>query len=127
MREVVWGMQKILVALASADWKTVRDSSDRIRAIYVMEKKLTPEQEKELEQILPQRFKQLDADFHRRAARLEAAASEHDAKRATFQYGRLVEACVTCHAAYARSRFPGFALPTGQELGSQNKDEDLHK
>ena len=126
MHEVASEMQTIVVALASANWKTVQDSSDKIRASYVMEKKLTPDQEKELARLLPEHFKQLDIAFHRRAANLAAAASEHDAKLAVFHYGQLVESCTTCHAVYARSRFPGFASPTRQKPLSLNNDEGFH-
>ena len=74
-----------------------------------MEKKLTPSQAEELERALPQRFKELDAEFHLRAQRLGAAAAAHDAELVVYHYSRLIESCTTCHAAYAGTRFPGFA------------------
>ncbi len=109
MREITTGIQNIAVAMATADWKAIQDHSEKVRVSYVMEKKLTPEQAKELEHTLPERFKQLDAEFHQRAAKLGVAASAHDAELVTFHYSRLLESCVQCHTAYARSRFPGFA------------------
>ena len=111
MREITEGVQRIALALTTADWKTVQETSAMIHQSYVMAKELTTEQTAELEQALPERFKQLDADFHQRAAKLGAAASAHDAELAVFHYARLVESCVVCHSAYARSRFPGFAPP----------------
>lgn len=115
MREISTGVQRIAVALATADWKAVQESSYSIRDSYVLEKKLTPDQEKELAHALPERFKQLDEEFHRRAAKLGEAASAHDAELTVFHYARLIEGCVGCHAAYAQSRFSGFVSSTQLE------------
>jgi len=111
MREIADGVQDIALALASADWQAIQETSAKMRASYIMEQKLTPKQEKELAEALPERFKQLDAEFHQRAQRLGSAAATHDAEIVAFQYSRLVESCAVCHAAYARSRFPAFAPP----------------
>lgn len=113
MREIAGGVQRIALSLATADWKAIQETSTKIRASYILEKKLTPAQAKELEQALPEQFKRLDAEFHQRAEKLGAAAASHDHELVAFQYSRLVENCAQCHAAYAKSRFPGFgtALP----------------
>ncbi|MGD8742818.1 MAG: cytochrome c [Granulosicoccaceae bacterium] len=114
MREIAGGVQGIALSLATADWKSIQETSEKIRASYIMEKKLTPAQAKELEQALPEQFKQLDAQFHQRAERLGMAAAAHDPELVAFQYSRLVESCALCHSAYATSRFPGFAPPVPQ-------------
>lgn len=111
MREVATGTQQLAVAIAGADWTGIAATADRIRASYIMAKRLSPAQRAELERVLPERFRLLDAGFHDRAARLGAAAVAHDAELAAFHYSRLVEACTTCHAAFARTRFPGFGRP----------------
>lgn len=111
MREVASGTQALAIALASADWKTLHDTSARIRASYILAKKLTPAQRQELERGLPAGFKQLDADFHARAQKLALAAEARDRELAAFHFSRMVESCATCHAAYAKTRFPGFATP----------------
>ena len=111
MREIAGGMQDIALSLATADWKAIQETSTKMRASYILEKELTPAQEKELAEALPERFKQLDAEFHQRAERLGSAAAAHDPELVAFQYSRLVESCAVCHSAYARSRFPGFAPP----------------
>ena len=111
MREIATGVQNIALAVATADWKAVHDTSDKIRRSYVMEQKLTPDQTQELAHALPAHFTQLDAEFHQQAAKLGAAASAHNAELAVFHYSRLVEHCAGCHAIYARSRFPGCASP----------------
>ena len=114
MREITAGVQNIALSLASADWQSIEETSAKIRASYLMEKNLTPTQAKELEQALPEQFKQLDAQFHQRAERLGTAAALHDPELVAFHYSRLVESCALCHSAYAKSRFPGFASPVQQ-------------
>lgn len=115
MQEIAAGIQRIALALGSADWQTIQDTSAKIHKSYMMEKQLTAEQTEELERVLPERFQQFDAEFHQRAARLGAAASAHDAELVAFHYARLVESCVQCHSAYARARFPGFVVPVEKE------------
>lgn len=109
MREIAKGMQQMALAIPTADWKVVRDTGTKIRASYIMEKKLTPAQAKELETVLPERFKWLDADFHTRAEKISAAAAAHDAEQVVFHYARLLDSCTACHSEFASSRFSNFA------------------
>lgn len=111
MREIAGGVQVIALSLATADWTSIQETSTKIKASYIIEKKLTAAQAKELEQALPGHFKQLDAEFHQRAERLGVAAAAHDPELVAFQYSRLIESCALCHSAYAKSRFPGFSSP----------------
>jgi len=115
MGEIAGGVQGMALSLATADWKSIQETSMKIRNSYIMEKKLTAAQAKELEQALPARFKQLDAEFHQRAESLGAAATTHDPELVAFQYSRLIENCTLCHSAYAKSRFPGFSTPAQQD------------
>lgn len=115
MGEIAGAVQGIALSLASADWDSIQETSERIRASYIMEKKLTAAQSKELEQALPEHFKQLDTEFHQRAEKLGEAAAVHDPELVAIQYSRLLENCTQCHSAYARSRFPGFASPAQQD------------
>ncbi len=112
MREISAGVQGIALSIATGDWKSIQETSAKIRASYIMEKKLTSAQAEELEKSLPAQFKELDAEFHRRAGRLGAAAAAHDAELVTFHYSRLLESCAACHLQFARSRFPGFSSAT---------------
>jgi cytochrome c556 len=114
MREIAGGVQGIALSLATADWRSIEETSTKIRASYIMEKKLTSDQAKELENALPEQFKRLDAEFHQRAEKLGAAAATRDSELAVFHYSRLVESCVHCHASFAGKRFPGFASPEAQ-------------
>ena len=113
MQEIATGMQSIVVALATADWKTIQDNSNNIRESSVMEKQLTPAQKEELAHALPEHFRQLDAEFHRRAAKLGAAASAHEAELAAFHYARLVESCAICHRPTPTHGFQGSLLRLG--------------
>ena len=101
MREISAGVQGMAVAMATPDWKSIQETSGKIRASYIMEKKLTPAQAAELEKALPEQFKQLDAGFHQRAEKVGAAAAAHDAELVAYHYSRLLESCTTCHAEFA--------------------------
>jgi cytochrome c556 len=117
MREIAGGVQGMALAVAIADWRPIQETSEKIRASYIMEKKLTAAQAGELEQALPEHFKQLDSEFHQRAERLGQAAAVHDPELVVFHYSRLIESCAHCHSAYARSRFPGFAAAQRRNPG----------
>ena len=114
MREISGGVQGMALSIATADWKSIQDTSMKIRASYIMEKKLTPAQAAELKTALPERFKKLDADFHNRAEKIGAAAAAHDAELVVFHYSRLLESCAGCHSEFAKSRFPDFSSATQQ-------------
>lgn len=106
MRELQSGTQAIAAALPAGDWDGIVKASRQMKQSYILEKKLTPAQRKELG-ALPERFRDLDAEFHARADRLAAAAASHDPELVSFQYSRVLETCTSCHAAFAPARFPG--------------------
>lgn len=112
MRAIASGVQGVAFSLATADWKSIQATGAKIRASYIMEKKLTPAQADELEKALPEQFKKLDAEFHQRAEKLGAAAAAHDTELVAFHFSRLIESCAHCHSAYAIKRFPGFSFQT---------------
>jgi cytochrome c556 len=115
MHEIAGGVQGVALSLTIADWKSIQDTSAKIRASYIMEQKLTKAQSEELEKTLPEYFKQLDAAFHQRAEKLGEAAASRDPELAAFQYSRLLESCAHCHSVFARKRFPGFASQAPKE------------
>jgi cytochrome c556 len=117
MGEIAGGVQGIALSLAIADWRSIQETSEKMRASYIMEKKLTPAQAEELERVLPEHFKELDSEFHQKAGKLCQAAAAHDPELIVFHYSRLIESCVPCHATYARSRFPGFAAAKQRNPG----------
>ena len=109
MREITIGVQKVPVAIAQADWEVLHQTGESIRSSYIMAKALTKEQIEILESSLPERFKQLDSEFHARAGSLAQAAQARDFELASYHYSRLIESCANCHSLYAKTRFPGFA------------------
>lgn len=109
MREVAVGVQGTAPAIATANWEFVESTSAKIRASYIMEKKLTASQSAELDKALPDEFKRMDAEFHSRAEKLGAAAASKDAELAIHHYSHMLESCTECHSRFAPSRFPGFA------------------
>ncbi len=92
------------------NWKEIQETGAAMQKSYVLEKRLTREQEDELAR-LPEEFQALDEAFHLRAGKLEHAASAHDPEAVAFQFSRMLEECTTCHARFAKSRFPALAIP----------------
>jgi len=117
MREISGASQGLVLAIASGDWASVERISEQIRASYVMEQSLSPSQRDELESGLPDQFKALDAEFHARAGKLGDTGVGRDPEMAAYQFSRLLETCTSCHARYARDRFPGFSLPQQDHQG----------
>ena len=110
MGELLAATQRIAAALPVANWKEIEASGAAMRHSYVLEKKLTREQQDELMR-LPAEFQALDEAFHFRAGKLEQAARARDAELVAFQFSRLLEACTACHSQFAKNRFPPFSLP----------------
>lgn len=108
MAELSSGIQVIALSIATADWRSIEETSKKMHGSYIMKKSLTQPQAKELKSKLPHEFKQLDAAFHARAKKLGDAAAAKDPELVAFHYSRLVEACAGCHSAFAKTRFPGF-------------------
>jgi hypothetical protein len=115
MRGIASGVQTLVTAIATGEWKTIADTSTRIRASYIMEQKLTAAQKEELETALPEVFKLMDANFHREAGNLGRAAEARDAELTSFYFYRMLESCVACHSAYATTRFPNLAAGAAGE------------
>ncbi len=109
MAELSVGIQRIALSLATADWKSIEETSGKMHGSYIMRESLTQSQTMELKQKLPDEFKQLDAAFHARAKKLGHAAGSKDSELIAFHYSKLVEACANCHSAFAINRFPGFS------------------
>lgn len=102
------GIGVLFKAMSAGEWPVAAETAERIEKSYILAQRLTPEQLHELERVLPPRFKALDSAFHGSAGKLSRAARERDAELAGFHAYKLMEACIECHGAYARERFPGF-------------------
>lgn len=104
-------LQRAVSAVARADWEAAERSAAEIEGSFILEQRLSPEQRAELHGTLPAPFLELDHGFHEQADRLALAARAADAELAAFATYKLTEACVSCHARYARHRFPALAPP----------------
>lgn len=118
MRELLVGTQTIAAALPTGAWDSIVMTSHEMKASYVLEKNLNPPLEKELA-ALPERFRDLDRNFHARTDKLAEAAMRRDAEAVTYQFSRLLESCVTCHSAFAQARFPTLVTPSPAEHAHQ--------
>lgn len=107
MRDLLVGTRTIAESLPTANWDAIATAAATMRDSYVLAKNLTKAQEAELSR-LPEQFKVIDQAFHMRADKLVAAAKTQDAEAVSFHLSRLLDTCVSCHSAYAASRFPGF-------------------
>jgi hypothetical protein len=106
MQHLDTGLQRVVSAVARADWAVVERTAHEMRGSFILEQQLSAAQRAELHRVLPEAFLALDRAFHGHAERLALAAKGADAELAAFYAYRLTDGCVTCHARYARHRFP---------------------
>jgi hypothetical protein len=105
MRELLSGTQVIAASLPTGNWEAIAKTAAAMRDSYVFARKLTQAQEQELAR-LPAEFRALDAGFHARTGKLLDAAQAGDAEAVSFQFSRLLDTCVACHASFAKAQFP---------------------
>lgn len=111
MQHLDTGLQGAVSAIARADWASVERIAREIKGSFILEQRLSPEQLSELHRVLPEPFLALDRQFHAQAERLVHAAKAEDGELAAFYAYKLTEACVSCHAQYARHRFSAVTPP----------------
>ncbi len=100
--------QQILAGLAAGDHASVAKHAQAINDSFILDKKLTAQDRKDLEAALPPAFLELDGAFHQLAAKLAEAARHKDRELQTYYFGRMVESCQTCHSQYATDKFPAY-------------------
>jgi len=108
------GMGELVSALSAGNWESVETIAGKIQHSFILKQALTDHQVHELHEKLPPEFVRMDVRFHQTAGKLADVARHRDAELSAFYYSRLVDGCVTCHAAFAPERFPGLA---GDESG----------
>jgi len=108
MRQHAQRIQSLAAALAGADWGAIIGAAAGIKQAYFVDF-IQPTLRSEVEGQLSADFVQLYREMHRRAEDLRAAAVRQDPDAGAFQYFRLLESCIQCHAEYAPTRFPGLA------------------
>ncbi|NOZ08122.1 MAG: cytochrome c [FCB group bacterium] len=107
MQSITVNYQDLVSALAQGNWEKVVESSHAIYSSFILKQELSREDMEALHRILPDRFIEMDKQFHEQAQKLETAAQNHDPELAVIYSGKLLEGCVSCHQTYAHKRFPG--------------------
>ncbi len=108
MRAVNQASQQIVAALAAGDHAAVATSAQQIHDSFILEKKLTDKDKRDLEAAVPPAFLELDGAFHATAAKLAETARHKDVELQAYYFGRMLEMCQTCHSRFAADRFPAF-------------------
>ncbi len=108
MRAVNHASQQIVAALAAGDHAAVAKAAQQIHDSFILEKKLTDKDKRDLEAAVPPAFLALDGAFHQMAAKLAETARHKDGDLQTYYFGRMIEMCQTCHSRFASDRFPAF-------------------
>ena len=110
MSAIQEGMQTLVPAIASGNWKQVADIGEKIQHSYIMQQELTTAQVEELHHSLPPAFRELDQSFHHSAGMLAHAARNKNAEVVNFYFYKLTDTCVSCHMRFAKRRFPGLVV-----------------
>lgn len=103
------GMMQLVPALVAGHWDAAADIGQRMQQSYIMKQALSEAQLEELHRLLPEAFRQLDANFHYFAGMLSHAARDRKPELAAFYLGRMTETCIACHARFATGKFPALA------------------
>ena len=108
MHQIKSGMESLVLASVSGDWKKIASVGHQIKHSYILKQKLSDKQRHQLHEKLPAGFKQLDQKLHNYAGMLSHVAKEHDIELVNYYLYKMNETCASCHASYARDKFPGF-------------------
>jgi len=108
MVEVNKSMQEIFESIISADYENVKKLSKGIENSFILKKKLTKEQGKELTTKVSSEFLKQDKRFHEIAGELSNAAEFEDKKDINKYFFEMTNSCVKCHSTFATHRFSNF-------------------
>ncbi len=108
MLAVQEGMQKMVPAFVSGNYKEVSEVAGKIKNSFIMKQKITSEQKHELHKKLPKDFIVKDKQFHKYAGMLQHVSEEGHTELVSFYYSKLLDSCVGCHSVHAKHRFPLF-------------------
>ncbi len=100
--------QEILAALIAGDDEQVALLAQQIHDSFILKQSMTAEDKAHLMAVAPKDFIQMDKNFHKISAELAKAASAGNKSLQQQQFGRMIEACASCHAQYGTDRFPKF-------------------
>lgn len=104
------GMQSIIPAYVSGNWKAIESTAEKIKNSYLLKQNLSNAQRHELHTLLPHGFIKKDQQFHYQAGMLQHAAKHKKPELVNFYFSRMAESCVSCHTAFATHKFPNLAV-----------------
>ncbi len=106
MLEIQSAMQQLIPLMATGNSEKTAQLAEQIKKSFILKKSLSPEELKQLVQLLPAHFVQLDRAFHSNAGRLAESARQSDFVESGKIYGTMVSGCINCHTQFAAKRFP---------------------
>jgi len=106
MQEIQSAMQQLIPLMAEGNSEKTAQLAEQIKNSFILKKSLSPEKLKQLVQLLPAHFVQLDRTFHGNAGKLAESARQSDFVESGKIYGTMISACIDCHTQFAPNRFP---------------------
>ena len=106
MLEIQSAMQQLIPLMALGNSEKTAQLAEQIKRSFILKKSLSPEELKQLVQLLPAHFVQLDRAFHSNAGKLAESARQSDFIESGKIYGTMISECIECHSQFAPERFP---------------------
>lgn len=107
MNAVQKGMHDLTSAIPAGRWDEIIAAARGMIDGYIIKKKLSEAEQAELEQSLPEGYRDIDREFRGAAVSVVHGAGARDMKAVNEGFYRLGESCIACHVRYAGKRFPG--------------------
>jgi hypothetical protein len=101
-------LSRLAEAIPQGDWELIAKTAEAMRDGFILKQALTSTELASLRDALPERFLLMDTEFHQQADKLATAARAQDRELVPFYFYKMTETCMTCHSAYAGTRFPGY-------------------
>ncbi len=109
MLSVNGASQEILAAMVTGDDERVATLAQQIHDSFILRQSMTPKDKADLMAAVPEDFVKMDRGFHEISTELAQAARAKNRPLQQERFGRMIDACITCHSLYATDRFGGFA------------------
>ncbi|MCK5819315.1 MAG: hypothetical protein KAH18_08680 [Psychromonas sp.] len=102
------GMQNMIPAISSGNYKEVSAIAFKIEKNFIEEQKITAQQKYELKDKLPTKYGLIEQQFYDYAKMLREASQDHDSTLVSVYYSKLLGSCSSCHSQHATKQFPLF-------------------
>ena len=108
MQFIKSGMDDMLYAILSNDYKRLGETAKKIQHSYILKQEIKPEQKQEIKQKLSTKFMEFDHEFHETAQDLATFAEFEDRENVMQSYSSMIKQYVRCHENFATHRFTNF-------------------